>query len=403
MTFQSLAGLKIAMIEPHAMLGVWKYDLGLAKELSKLSSQVTLITSKSFPDIDQTLFNGCIFRDFPNLRAHTTSAAKGLSYLAGVSKALWRLRTGDFDIIHWQLFNIFPPAETVMAKLLWGLRERLVMTIHDVDPWSAVKGKSHFWLRSTYRTAPRLIVHHEVNRKELAAHYQLRSERIHVVPHGSFTHFTTGSLDQKLSRKMLGLPENARIVLFFGEIRHEKGLIYLIRATQAIRARIPDLCLVIAGRPRHIEMSECLTEIETAGLKDVVITRLQHIEDNLVEAYFSSADLVVLPYLAITQSGVLFEAMTAGRPVVATDVGALGPTVQESQAGYVVPPGQVQPLAEAIVAVLQQPDVAQQMAQNGRRAALDMYSWARCAQKTMAVYRELLPHSSLSLGPSSTC
>lgn len=380
--------MNIALVESHAVPGAWKYDLALATELMKLDNQVTILTSKAFPPINGT-FGGSILKDFPDLRAHSSPIAKGIHYLVGTGATLKRLWTGEFDVIHWQFFNVFPPAETLMAKMLFSLRERLVLTVHDVTPWSAVKGKSNFLLRATYQTAKRIIVHHEVNRNELATTFRLPRERIRVVPHGSFTHFSTGGLDRTQSRTMLGLPEEAPLILFFGEIRPEKGLIYLIRALKTILAHVPHARLVIAGRPRHMDMSECLSTIRDLGLQESVILRLEHIKDEHVEAYFCMADVVALPYVAITQSGVLFEAMTAGRPVVVTDVGAIGPTVREAKVGHVVPPGQVEPLASAILDLLGNSDRAQQMGQNGRRAALDTYSWARCAQATLTVYREL--------------
>jgi glycosyltransferase involved in cell wall biosynthesis len=381
--------MKVALIESHAVPGVWKYDLGLARELSRLGAQVTIITAKSFPHVEGTLFDGPIFREFPDLRAHTSLLTKGAYYVLGIIKTLRRLWTGHFDVIHWQLYNTLPPAETFMAKMLLGLRERLVITVHDVSAWSVVKGNAPLLLQATYQSAQRLIVHHVVNREELIAAYHLPRERIHVVPHGSFTHFSTGNLDRQLSRKLLGIPEDGHVLLFFGEIRAEKGLIYLIRAIKTVLAQIPDVRLVVAGRPRHMDMSDCLSEIRDLGLADAVILRLEHIRDELVQAYFSMTDIVVLPYIAITQSGVLLEALTVGRPVVVTDVGALGPTVQESQAGHVVPPGQVQPLADAIVDILRNPDLARQMSEHGRQAALETYSWSRCARETLAIYQAL--------------
>jgi glycosyltransferase involved in cell wall biosynthesis len=381
--------MNIALIETHAVPGVWKYDLGLAKELSRLGIHVTIITSKSFPQVDRESFSGEIIRDFPDLRAHSSSIGKGIHYLIGTFRALGRIRNGNFDVIHWQHFNTFPPAETLMAKIIRWWKQPLVITVHDIDPWSMVIGKADFLLRATFHAAERLIVHHNANRNDLSVNYRIPEEIIRVVPHGSYVNFSASVPSQKSSRQRLDLPIEARILLFFGEIRPEKGLIHLIRAMKRVHARLPDARLVIAGRPRHMDMSECLIEIRSAGLEDVVICRFEYIEDSLVEAYFAMADLVMLPYIAITQSGVLFEAMTGGCPVVATDTGALGPTVQESGVGTVVPPGDVEALANAAVEILENRALAAQMGRNGRQAAEQSYSWSRCAKETAAIYGEL--------------
>lgn len=385
--------MKVALIETHAVPGVWKYDLGLAKELSILGADVTIVTSKSFPDVDAGEFRGAIMKFFPNLKAHSTSLGKGITYILGVLRTIAFIRSSNFDIIHWQHFNTLPPAEALLAKALKILNQRTILTIHDVDPWAIVKGSSNYLLRTIYHSAERIILHHKANEDPLARNYGVSLEKVRIVPHGSYADSSADIPDRIASRQLLGLPEDAPIVLFFGEIRPEKGLIHLIRSMRLVHNVIPNVKLVIAGRPRHMDMSECLTEIENLGLEETVVLRLGYIEDGLVGAYFSMTDLVALPYIAITQSGVLFEAMTAGCPVVATDIGAIAPTVRDVKVGRVVSPGESKSLAYAILEILQDPELAQEMGQSGRRAALEQFSWSSCAKETMTIYRELKPET----------
>jgi len=148
-----------------------------------------------------------------------------------------------------------------------------------------------------------------------------------------------------------------------------------------------------------MDLSECLAAIREGSLDDSVMLRGGYVDDELVSTYFSMADLVVLPYVAISQSGVLFEATTVGRPVVVTDVGAMGATVREAHIGLVVEPEQPSALADAIVRILTDEVAARRMSENGLRAAASSYSWRRCAELTVAVYREL--HSSGIRGDSA--
>ncbi|MGI9235080.1 MAG: glycosyltransferase family 4 protein [Woeseiaceae bacterium] len=381
--------MKVALIETHAIPGVWKYDLGLAQELTTLGNDVTIITSKSFPQVNANSSAIDIVRIFPDLRAHSSFLAKGILYLVGTFKAINLVRTNEFDVVHWQHFNTLIPAETLLAKALTWLKQRLVITVHDVDPWSTVKVRANFLLKTTYQAAGRLIVHHKANVHELSAKYGIQESRIRVVPHGSYVEFSLSKRDKSASRELLDIPVDAKVILFFGEIRPEKGLIHLIRAVKILYPALPSLKLVIAGRPRHMDMSECLDEVTNSGLDDAVIARLDYIDDSQVEAYFAMADLIAIPYTSITQSGILFEAMTAGRPVVASDIGAVGPTVQENGIGHVVPPGDEEQLAQAISDILENPDLASQMSKNGLRASKEIYSWARCARDTDAIYGEL--------------
>jgi glycosyltransferase involved in cell wall biosynthesis len=274
------------------------------------------------------------------------------------------------------------------------------MTIHDVSPWSVVRGRAAFLLRSTFRSAERIIVHHKANQTDLVKRYELPEKEVRVIPHGSFVGLSGDESGKRESRKLLGLPEEGRFILFFGEIRPEKGLINLVRAMSELRGDVPDSYLVIAGRPRHMDMDECMSEISKLDLADAIIARLHYIDDDLVNAYFSMADVVALPYVDITQSGILFEAMTAGRPVVATDVGGLGPTVREAEVGLVVPPGAPVPLADALKTILNDEQLAAKMSENGRRAALGAFSWSQCADSTLTVYRELVPKEEEKLDTS---
>ena len=379
--------MKIALIETHAVPGMWKYDLGLARALEALGAEVTIFSAACFPEVDEP--RGGIWRGFPDLRVQPNQLVKGLRYAAATARMLHAVRSRDFDIVHWQHFNVFPPLETLTAQLLGPLRARLVTTVHDIDTWDAVHGGSPALLRRTYAAAARLIVHHAVNAPQLADRFDLPRDRIRVVPHGSYDAFRTGSIDRTASRRLLGLSADAPLVLFFGEIRREKNLDGLVRAMATVRETLPDARLVAAGKLRHLDPATITAEIDRLDLRGAVDFRPVFIDDAHVDAYFAACDVVALPYREITQSGVVFQAMTAGRAVVATDAGGLGHTVRESGCGLVVPVGDEPAFADALVRVLGDPELAESLAAGGREAAATTYSWDRCARDTMAVYEEV--------------
>ena len=139
-----------------------------------------------------------------------------------------------------------------------------------------------------------------------------------------------------------------------------------------------------------MDMDECIQTISDLGIEQNVLTRLEYISDDDVQRYFAAADVVAIPYIAITQSGILFEAMTAGRPVVASDVGGVGPTVREEDVGIVVPPGDEEALASAIGELLSDKEAAARMSQNGLLTSKNEFSWSRCAVDTVSVYERAL-------------
>ena len=379
--------MNIALIETHAVPGMWKYDLGLGRALEDLGGRVTIFTAACFP-VEQTTAGG-VWRGFPDLRVQPNLFVKGLRYAAATLRMLAAVRRGGFDIVHWQHFNVLPPLETFTARALGPLRRRLVMTVHDIDTWEAVKGGSPAFLRRTYGAAARLIVHHRANAPELARRFAIAPERIRVVPHGSYDGFVTSPVDRAAARRLLGQPAAAPLVLFFGEMRREKNLDGLVRAMAEVRRRVPAARLLAAGKLRHLDPAPLLAEIARLGLRDTVDFRPVFVDDGHVDAYFAAADVVALPYREITQSGVVFQAMTAGRPVVATDAGALGQTVRESGCGVVVPPGDEAALADALADLLGDPERAARLGAAGRDAAATTYSWQRCARDTWTVYEEV--------------
>jgi glycosyltransferase involved in cell wall biosynthesis len=380
--------MKIALLETHAMPGMWKYDLGLARALEGLGGRVTIYSAACFPEGEETA--GGIWRGFPDLRAQPNLLVKGLRYTTATLRMLAAVRGGGYDVVHWQHFNVLPPLESFTARALGPLRRRLVTTVHDIDSWDAVKGSSPALLRRTYGAAARLIVHHEANRPALAARFGIAEDRIRVVPHGSYDVFRTHPVDRAAARRLLGVPRDARVVLFFGEIRREKNLVGLVRAMSPLRRRVPGAYLLAAGKLRHFDPSLVTREMDRLELREAVDFRPVFVDDAHVDAYFAAADLVALPYRDITQSGVVFQAMTAGRPVVATDTGGLGHTVREAGCGLVVPVGDEVALVEALARLLEDPDQARTLGERGREAAATTFSWDRCGRDTWAVYEEVV-------------
>jgi glycosyltransferase involved in cell wall biosynthesis len=156
-----------------------------------------------------------------------------------------------------------------------------------------------------------------------------------------------------------------------------------------VRRRVPDAHLLAAGKLRHFDPDLVTRELDRLALRDAVDFRPVFVDDAHVDAYFAACDVVALPYRDITQSGVVFQAMTAGRPVVATDTGGLGHTVREAGCGLVVPVDDEAALAGALAELLSDPDRARELGERGREAAATTFSWERCARDTWAVYEEV--------------
>jgi glycosyltransferase involved in cell wall biosynthesis len=180
-------------------------------------------------------------------------------------------------------------------------------------------------------------------------------------------------------------------VLFFGFIREYKGLDILIRAFVQVMTRIPASVLVVAGGLWTGSWADSTYSrlVNALGLQSHVKVFSDYIPLNQVSTYFAAADVVAVPYKRGTQSGVIQLSYAFEKPVVATDVGGLPEVVEDGRSGRVVPAGDTEALAAALIELLQQPAARSQMGQYGYRLAQGRHSWETIAQQILQVYQRL--------------
>jgi D-inositol-3-phosphate glycosyltransferase len=148
------------------------------------------------------------------------------------------------------------------------------------------------------------------------------------------------------AKKILGLDENRNYILFFGFIRHYKGLDLIIHAMNEERVKALPLSLIVAGE-FYEDDKKYYDLIKTLNIEDKLILHTHFIPDENVGLYFSAAGLIVQPYRSATQSGVTQIAYHFGKPMLVTNVGGLPELVENEKAGYVVSPDSKE-IADAI-------------------------------------------------------
>ena len=183
--------------------------------------------------------------------------------------------------------------------------------------------------------------------------------------------------------------EQENTILFFGRIWDYKGLQYLIEAEPLITARIPNARIVIAGRGDDFGKYERMMVN-----RDRFDRPNERIPDEQVAQLFQEASIVVCPYIEASQSGVLAIANAFGKPVVATTVGGIPEMIEHGKTGLLVPPRDARSLADAIVSLLQNHPLRQQMRQYALHTSQTELSWPSIARRTMSVYHHaLLAHA----------
>jgi D-inositol-3-phosphate glycosyltransferase len=206
-------------------------------------------------------------------------------------------------------------------------------------------------LKIQYQLADHIFVHTEKMKRELVADFGVRKAMVTVIPYGINASVPNTDLEPAAAKRRLGIGSDQKTILFFGSIAPYKGLDVLVEAFQKLTATHKDYNLIIAGRPKK-GSEEYFQKIQhvlnNSACRGKVIQRIEYIPDEEAEVYFKAADLLVLPYIQIFQSGILFFAFNFGLPVVASDVGCFREDVIPGKTGNLCRPSDSGDLAAAI-------------------------------------------------------
>ncbi len=312
----------------------------------------------------------------------------------------YRRAAHDADLVHFQWLTV----QHLDGRLLPRGRP-LVLTAHDVLPREARPGQRAAQ-RRLYRRFDAVIVHSRHGARRLTEELGVDPQRVHVVPHGALQHLAQGarpgrsavggadasapepSVTDALPLELRSVSPDRKVVLCFGLMRPYKGLDLLL---DAWREGVDGAELWLVGMPR----------MDISGLKarapESVGLLARYVDERELAACFQRADLVVLPYREIDQSGVLFTALAFGKPMLLSDVGGF-PEIAASGAARCFPAGDARALREALLGLLATPEELARMGAAASAAAGAEYSWDAIATRTLALYEALLEERRVRAG-----
>ncbi len=194
-------------------------------------------------------------------------------------------------------------------------------------------------------------------------------------------------LDQKQARAKLNLPANKTIIGTIAHFYPTKGLIYLIRAAKIVANKFPDIIFAVIGDGQQRNLLQ--TEIKKLDLTNNFFLLGNKFLKDKKEAsrYLPAFALSVLPSVKEGFPFVILEAMQAGLPIVATCVGGIPEMIKDNESGLLVPPANPENLAQAIIKLLENKNLADQL---GRQAKIDVaqkFSLEKMITRTKEVYR----------------
>jgi D-inositol-3-phosphate glycosyltransferase len=375
------------------------YVFGLAMALAAKNVAVEIVGSD---EEDSPEFHSTEPLQFLNLRGSVRSQSGKAKKIAGLLAYYVRLlryaATTKSPIFHVLWNNRLEHFDRTLLMLYFkALGKKIALTAHNVN--IARRDGNDSWLnrmtlRFQYRMVDHLFVHTEKMKSELAGEYGIREDAITVITHPINDAFPDTDLTPARAKQRLGLKPRDKAILFFGRLRPYKGLEYLIQAFQLL-PQSSDYRLIIAGESKkgseeYFEKIQQMIGAEVATGR--ILAKIEFIPDDEAEVYLKAADVLVLPYKEIFQSGVLFLGYSFGLPAIATDVGSFREAIVESRTGFVARSCDPTELAVTIEQYFAS-DLYRNL--DVRRAevreyAREHHSWEAAAELTVKAYSRLL-------------
>jgi len=300
-----------------------------------------------------------------------------------------------FHILWNNKFEFFDRTLLMAYYKLMG--KRLVFTAHNVNARKR-DGNDSFLnrlsLRIQYYLSDHIFVHTGQMKSELLSDFGIKESKVSVIPFGINNTVPNTGLTTLEAKKQLGVTSADKTMLFFGNIAPYKGLEHLVAAFGQVLKRDRSYRLIIAGRPKGFKnyWKQIEEEITHRRISDRVIERIEYVPDEETELYFKAADVLVLPYTRIFQSGVLLLGYGFGLPVIASNVGSLREEIVEGKTGFVFKPQDSSDLVNTIAKYFES-ELFEHLESHRleiKQQANERYSWSKVAAITTSVYSTLL-------------
>ncbi len=359
----------VAGFPPKWLAGTEIATYHIAKHLAKLGHSVHVVTSLDKGQSRESTEAGFYVHRFPPIRVPYLFAPSLVIPTLQVVK-----RIGP-DVIHAQ-------------SVLMGLVSFLVKKATKI-PY-AVYSRGELYMpvlinaplaKLVFRNADAVIALTGDMRKSIAKFY---AGSIDVIPNGiELEDFT--NLSRERARRKLNVDGDEKVIMFVGRFRPEKNVACLIQAMKIVAERNHRVRLFVVGEGPEEEKLRKLTKELNLELKVNFVGQVVH---EKVPEYLIAADVLVLPSLSEGFPVVLPEAMACGLPIVAARVGGVPEIVIDGENGLLVDPRKPEQVAEAVLKILENYDLATKMSANNI-ASVRQYSWKTTAEKLVEVYRKI--------------
>lgn len=320
--------------------------------------------------------------------------------LVSIELTRWlRDAIGQFDVVHIHGIYRFPQMYAAQCAYSAGI-PYLIRPCGSLDPFLYKQSKYSVFLKRLYE---KFIAFPRINRAS-AVHYTAEDEKLRVaflglsapsfvLPNGVDWSGYRSLPEKGRFRQKINVPIDRRLLLFLGRINFKKGLDLLIPAFSIVKRRYPEVKLAIVGPDNErflVNVRRWCVEFDVVD--DVIIC--DHLESQEVREAYVDSDVFVLPSYSENFGMTVAEAMACGCPVVISDQVNIWREVKQAKAGAVVGL-KIEKIAEAIIVLLEDSEMAGEMGKAGRNLVQTSYTWDSISVELQRIYEKLLARQSL--------
>ncbi len=379
--------MKIAIVVPYFQKEWGSYEYYLAKNLSKLKQDVTIITSatkvKRYYLDDRSSFMAEEAVDGFNVkRLPIKFELEEAPYMRDMRKTL---ESGGFDIVH--STEDFQPSSWLASS--YSKEHKIPLFITRWLYWRPnIKLSSLFQFYDRYistivRNRADAIIAPSSSIKEYLLNYGVKEDKIHWIPSGVDIGAFSPNPSSML-REKLGLGDE-KIILSIARLHTLKGLHSLVHAYGTVVRNFPETRLVILGKgPQENELREIANQL---NIEKKVSFLTEHVPHEKISQLYNSADIFAFPSIVEPFGMVNLEAMACGVPTVASNTGGMRDMVLQGKTGFLFTPGDVKGIEIALMAMLSNEEKTKEMGIESRKRALE-YDWRNIAKQILNRYEE---------------
>lgn len=380
--------MKVKLIYADAMSynNLQEYDDSLLTNMKTIEKKV-FFNSK---------YNGVMLNQKYVKKIYNYSDKKGLikilSYIKSQIK-LFRIikKNSKYNIVHVQWFKI-PQLDYIFIKFLKNMTKvKIVHTAHNVLPHDTGKKYFHIY-NKIYKELDGIIVHTNNTKEEIIDKFNIAESKINVIPHGILN---LRCNQQKFSKIANEYKEKYKgneelVFLFIGQIRENKGIDLLCEAWAEEQELYnnSNLRLIIAGNAKG-----CNYDFNKIKQCKNVTLDLKFLPEDEFKAYVDIADVIVMPYREISQSGVLLSMIKERKCVLVSDVGGLADPFKYGKIGWILKENSKIELQNNILKIAKNKDEVNKILLDTKTWEYlndTVYNWAIIGKNTEKFYNKIL-------------